>query len=56
MRVIICACSICETVGVEAEGQASDCICQDNIYEVYDALLTAMNDYTMDARGDVGAL
>ena len=31
------------------------CICQDNVGTVYETLFLALEDYTLDSRGDVGA-
>ena len=31
------------------------CLCEANIGQLYEALLTAMKDYTVDSRGVVGA-
>lgn len=46
---------ICQTVGVNTQGPPDEVICQENISEVYAALLGCMSDYTTDSRGDVGA-
>lgn len=45
--------SICTAVGVGNSPQGS--LCADNVPAVYNALLRAMTDYTLDSRGDVGA-
>ncbi|XP_046352911.2 tubulin-specific chaperone D-like [Haliotis rufescens] len=47
--------SIVKTVGVTLTGSPGSCICADNICTVFDALLAAMKDYTLDSRGDVGS-
>ncbi|XP_067672679.1 tubulin-specific chaperone D-like [Haliotis asinina] len=47
--------SIVKTVGVIPTGCPSSCICPDNISTVFNALLAAMKDYTLDSRGDVGS-
>ena len=47
--------SVCTTVGVDKSGDPTRCLCPANIGQVYEALLTAMRDYTVDSRGDVGA-
>ena len=43
------------TVGVQISGQPNDVVCEDNIAEIYDSFFLALNDYTLDSRGDVGA-
>ncbi|PVD38225.1 hypothetical protein C0Q70_00836 [Pomacea canaliculata] len=47
--------SVCKTVGVKKAGSPQYTICENNINEIYAALQTAMTDYTMDSRGDVGS-
>ncbi|EDV27936.1 uncharacterized protein TRIADDRAFT_21306, partial [Trichoplax adhaerens] len=47
--------NIFSTVGVQKFGNIEQCFCLDNIPSAYNALLTALNDYTIDSRGDVGA-
>lgn len=52
----VCACSLllyrmCRTVGVGGDG-----LTQENIDAIFNALVAALNDYTTDARGDIGAL
>ena len=34
---------------------STKCLYEANIGQLYEALLTAMKDYTVDSRGDVGA-
>ena len=34
---------------------STKCLCEANIGQLYEALPTAMKDYTVDSRGDVGA-
>ncbi|CAL1528267.1 unnamed protein product [Lymnaea stagnalis] len=46
---------VCETVGVRADGNPEDVLCASNVPTVYNALLHAMKDYTLDSRGDIGA-
>jgi hypothetical protein len=43
------------TVGVEKTLSPNDVVCQENIGDIYEALLVALQDYTLDSRGDVGA-
>ncbi|XP_002723088.2 tubulin-specific chaperone D isoform X1 [Oryctolagus cuniculus] len=47
--------SVCQTVGVRAEGAPDEALCRENVSQVYCALLGCMNDYTTDSRGDMGA-
>ncbi|XP_048760810.2 tubulin-specific chaperone D-like [Ostrea edulis] len=44
---------LCKTVGVGDSPSRS--MCAENVPRVYDSLLVAMTDYTLDSRGDVGA-
>nr|XP_022315849.1 tubulin-specific chaperone D-like [Crassostrea virginica] len=44
---------ICTAVGVGDSPE--DSLCAANVPSVYNSLLTAMKDYTLDSRGDVGA-
>ncbi|XP_069124940.1 tubulin-specific chaperone D-like [Argopecten irradians] len=46
---------VCKSVGVTKQGDQSQVLCPNNIPEVYDTFFTAMQDYTLDSRGDVGA-
>ncbi|XP_043244301.1 tubulin-specific chaperone D-like [Amphibalanus amphitrite] len=46
---------VCLTVGVDASDDGSSHVCAANIEEIYDCLLTGLEDYTSDNRGDVGA-
>ncbi|KAM3921962.1 tubulin-specific chaperone D [Leptodactylus fuscus] len=46
---------VCESVGVDAAGSPLEVLCQENVTLVYNTLLSCMNDYTTDSRGDVGA-
>ena len=34
---------------------STKCLCEVNIGQLYETLLTAMKDYTVDSRRDVGA-
>ncbi|XP_059170269.1 tubulin-specific chaperone D-like isoform X2 [Physella acuta] len=47
--------NICTTVGVSFDGNPEEVICSRNVDVVYQALLQAMRDYTLDSRGDIGA-
>ncbi|KAK7112957.1 hypothetical protein V1264_012329 [Littorina saxatilis] len=47
--------SICQTVGVQSNGDPHHIVCKKNISDIFDALLGALKDYTMDSRGDVGS-
>lgn len=42
---------MCRTVGVGEDG-----LTQENIDAIFNALVAALNDYTTDARGDIGAV
>lgn len=46
--------SLCSTVGVN-DGSSSETLSSITIPLVYDALFQALNDYTLDSRGDVGS-
>ena len=46
---------ICNTVGVEAGGIPTSCVCKANIDEIFEAYLLGLQDYTIDSRGDAGA-
>ncbi|CAG5136571.1 unnamed protein product [Candidula unifasciata] len=47
--------SVCMTVSVETNGDPDRVVCKDNVKVIYEALLQAMKDYTLDSRGDIGA-
>ena len=54
---------ICSTMGVTGDGSCDSsgrscdqCLCSSNVSLVYEALFTAMKDYTTDSRGDIGAV
>ena len=47
--------SIAVAVGVDGSGCDDHVITQSTLDRVLRALLSAMNDYTTDSRGDVGA-
>ena len=40
---------------ISPDANPADGLCGGNIAMVYKALFEAMNDYTLDSRGDVGA-
>ncbi|XP_034045626.1 tubulin-specific chaperone D [Thalassophryne amazonica] len=46
---------VCTKAGVCAQGSPHSVLCSENITEVYETLLDAVNEYTTDGRGDVGA-
>ncbi|KAM9392345.1 tubulin-specific chaperone D isoform 2-T2 [Pholidichthys leucotaenia] len=46
---------VCVKAGVCADGSPDAALCSENVAEVYNLLLSSMNDYTRDSRGDVGA-
>uniref|UniRef100_A0A0B6ZXV7 Tubulin-specific chaperone D n=2 Tax=Arion vulgaris TaxID=1028688 RepID=A0A0B6ZXV7_9EUPU len=46
---------ICTTVNVQTDGDPDSIVCKDNVNIIYGALLQAMEDYTLDSRGDIGA-
>ncbi|XP_037544964.1 tubulin-specific chaperone D [Nematolebias whitei] len=46
---------VCMKAGVCAQGSPDSVLCSENITDVYKVLLSSLNDYTMDSRGDVGA-
>ena len=45
---------VCETVGVGGEGQRAG-LSTEQVGQVFEALLTACEDYSSDKRGDVGS-
>ncbi|KAL8610270.1 hypothetical protein ACOMHN_062002 [Nucella lapillus] len=47
--------SVCKTVGIQTDGDPQCCVCKSNLGQVYSALISALRDYTMDSRGDVGS-
>ena len=47
--------SICDTVGIDADGSPQNSICKGNIDEIYDAYLAGLQDYTINTQGDAGA-
>ena len=51
----VCGFSVCNTVGVDKNGDQNKTLCSANIGQVYEAFLCALKDYTLDSRGDVGA-
>ncbi|XP_030591993.1 tubulin-specific chaperone D isoform X1 [Archocentrus centrarchus] len=46
---------VCVKAGACAKGSPDSALCLENVAEVYGTLLSSMNDYTTDSRGDVGA-
>ncbi|XP_067938122.1 tubulin-specific chaperone D-like [Watersipora subatra] len=46
---------ICVAVGVQEDGDPNECVCRGNIEEIYESYLLALQDYTIDNRGDAGA-
>ncbi|XP_017280923.1 tubulin-specific chaperone D [Kryptolebias marmoratus] len=46
---------VCVKAGVRAGGAPDSVLCSENIADVYGVLLSSLNDYTSDSRGDVGA-
>ncbi|XP_069728409.1 tubulin-specific chaperone D [Phaenicophaeus curvirostris] len=53
-EALIAIANVCQTVGVKGDGSQDDCVCRDNITEIYATLLGGVTDYTTDSRGDVG--
>ena len=55
--VIIFTFSVCDKVDLNlaVDADPSVYLCPANISTIYGALFEAMNDYTLDSRGDVGA-
>ena len=47
---------ICVTVDILPKGSDGFALCDETLNVAYEAMLTAMQDYTTDSRGDVGAL
>ncbi|XP_068193131.1 tubulin-specific chaperone D [Antennarius striatus] len=52
---VVAIAQVCVKVGVCVDGSPDSSLCPENIAEVCDTLLSSMNDYTTDSRGDVGA-
>ncbi|XP_047427663.1 tubulin-specific chaperone D isoform X2 [Mugil cephalus] len=46
---------VCVNTGVGTHGSPDAVLCSENVAQVYGTLLSCMNDYTTDSRGDVGA-
>lgn len=44
-------CSVCRTVGVTGDG-----LSQESVDVIFHTLAAALNDYTTDARGDIGVV
>lgn len=47
--------SITCTVGIERDGDENSIVTSSSLDQLFHASLDAMNDYTTDSRGDVGA-
>ena len=47
--------SIACTVGLSRTGDEERVVTEKSLKQLYDAFIAAMNDYTIDSRGDVGA-
>lgn len=43
-------------MGVSTSGSCDQCLCHGNVGVVYQSLFAAMEDYTTDSRGDIGAV
>lgn len=52
---VVSCCSIACTVGIDRDSDCNEAITQTSLDQIYKAFLDAMNDYTTDSRGDVGA-
>lgn len=48
--------SICCSVDISKDGPSSHVLCESSIDKVFVALFAAMEDYTTDSRGDIGAV
>lgn len=48
-------CRIACTVGLSRTGDEEEIVTKSSLHELYEAFFVAMNDYTIDSRGDVGA-
>ena len=44
------------TVGIVADGDEANSICQSNLNAIFSSFLSATNDYTLDSRGEIGAI
>lgn len=47
---------VAATVGIVADGNEADSICQANLDTIFKSFLGATNDYTLDSRGEIGAI
>ena len=56
LHTLMLSLRICQTVGVSSSGSCDQCLCHGNVDQVYQALFVAMEDYTTDSRGDIGAV
>ena len=43
------------TVGLSRTGDEEHVVTESSLSQLYDAFIAALNDYTIDSRGDVGA-
>ncbi|GIY26319.1 tubulin-specific chaperone D [Caerostris darwini] len=44
------------TVGIDSTGNENDSICQSNLDTILNTFLAGTNDYTLDSRGEIGAI
>lgn len=56
MHAIRALVSVCKVVEVRKDGKPEQMLCDGNVRLIYDALLTALQDYAKDSRGDVGSM
>ena len=49
----LCYSSICSTVGLSVSDPG--CLHRDHVTAIFGSMLSALENYTMDSRGDVGA-
>ncbi|GBM64386.1 Tubulin-specific chaperone D [Araneus ventricosus] len=47
---------IAVTVGIISAGNENDSICQSNLDALFNSFLAGTNDYTLDSRGEIGAI
>ncbi|XP_067133607.1 tubulin-specific chaperone D [Centruroides vittatus] len=48
--------SVCHTIGIEMPGSGDSILNRNHLQTIYDCLVEALNDYTLDSRGDVGTI
>ncbi|CAL4236462.1 unnamed protein product, partial [Meganyctiphanes norvegica] len=53
--IVLAMAKLITAVGILPDADASTGVCRSNINVIYKALINALDDYTMDRRGDVGA-